>query len=112
MDVDVDEPGRYDPPGLEIEHLRAVGGQRAADGAHPAVVDEHIELSIHTVHRIDDAGAFEQQLHARSSSSWPASRYNTAIRTATPLATCSRITEYGPSATSESISTPLFMGPG
>src|SRR4029078_8118204 len=38
-----------------------------------------------------------------------ARRYRTAIRTATPLATCSRITEYGPSATSESISTPPFL---
>ena len=34
------------------------------------------------------------------------------MRTATPLLTCSRITERGPSATSEEISTPRFMGPG
>src|SRR6266852_2799769 len=34
------------------------------------------------------------------------------MRTATPLATCSRITEYGPSATSDAISTPRFIGPG
>jgi hypothetical protein len=34
------------------------------------------------------------------------------MRTATPLVTWSRITECGPSATSLSISTPRFMGPG
>jgi hypothetical protein len=37
---------------------------------------------------------------------------STAMRTATPLFTCSRMTERGPSATSEEISTPRFMGPG
>src|SRR3989304_106913 len=35
-----------------------------------------------------------------------------AILTATPLVTWSSISEYGPSATSGEISTPLFMGPG
>ena len=37
---------------------------------------------------------------------------STAMRTATPLLTCSRITERGPSATSDEISTPRFIGPG
>ena len=36
----------------------------------------------------------------------------TAIRTAMPKVTCARITDCGPSATSESISTPRFIGPG
>ncbi len=34
------------------------------------------------------------------------------MRTATPIATCSVIADCGPSATSESISTPRFIGPG
>src|ERR1017187_10897258 len=34
------------------------------------------------------------------------------MRTATPFSTWSRITESGPSATAESISTPRFIGPG
>ena len=42
----------------------------------------------------------------------PESRYRTAIRTATPFVTWGSITERGPSATAESISTPRFMGPG
>ncbi len=35
-----------------------------------------------------------------------------AMRMATPLVTCSRITDCEPSATRESISTPRFIGPG
>ena len=43
----------------------------------------------------------------------PPSRYKTAIRTATPFVTCSRITDRrGSSATSLAISTPRFIGPG
>ena len=41
-----------------------------------------------------------------------ASASSTAIRTATPISTCSRISDCAPSATSESISTPRFIGPG
>ena len=36
----------------------------------------------------------------------------TAMRTATPISTCSRMTDCTPSATSESISMPRFIGPG
>jgi len=42
----------------------------------------------------------------------PASKYSTAIRTATPFSTWFRISENGPSATSESISIPRLIGPG
>ena len=45
-------------------------------------------------------------------SSPPSSRYSSAIRTAIPFVTCSSITLWGRSATSESISTPRFIGPG
>ena len=37
---------------------------------------------------------------------------STAMRTATPISTCSRISDCAPSATMESISTPRFIGPG
>ena len=40
------------------------------------------------------------------------SRYSTAIRTATPLVTCSTITERSLSATSAVISMPRTIGPG
>ena len=42
----------------------------------------------------------------------PSSRYSTAIRTLTPLATCSTIVDRAESATSAAISTPRFIGPG
>ena len=38
--------------------------------------------------------------------------WSTAMRTATPISTCSRMTDCAPSATIESISTPRFIGPG
>ena len=41
-----------------------------------------------------------------------ASASSTAMRTATPISTCSRMSDCAPSATSESISTPRFIGPG
>ena len=43
---------------------------------------------------------------------WRASACSTAMRTATPISTCSRMTLRGPSAVCASISTPRFMGPG
>src|SRR5699024_7665155 len=42
----------------------------------------------------------------------PSKRYSTAIRTATPLVTCSTMTECSSSATSALISIPRFIGPG
>ncbi len=42
----------------------------------------------------------------------PATRYKTAILTASPLVTCSRITDCGPSAIEASTSTPRLIGPG
>ena len=49
--------------------------------------------------------------HDRSASP-PSSWYSTAIRTDTPLATCSTIVDRGESATSAAISMPRFIGPG
>src|SRR5579863_3055364 len=44
--------------------------------------------------------------------SLPATVSSTAMRTATPLLTCARITDWGPSAISEAISMPRFIGCG
>jgi hypothetical protein len=41
-----------------------------------------------------------------------ASASRTAMRTATPISTCSRMSDCAPSATKVSISTPRFIGPG
>src|SRR6266404_6333840 len=92
-----------------------------------AIGDEHVANLVEILGWIDECSATEEhRLHslssrprplppfAASASSGlpPASRYSTAILTATPFVTCSRITLCGPSATSESISTPRFIGPG
>ena len=42
----------------------------------------------------------------------PSNSASTAMRTNTPLATCSRISDCAPSATSAAISTPRLIGPG
>src|SRR2546430_1312619 len=88
-----------------------------------AVLDEDVGDLVEALARLDHAAPLEEQrphhsgppepLAASASSGRPpASRYSTAIRTATPFVTWSRITLCGPSATRESISTPRFMGPG
>ncbi len=67
--------------------------------------------------RIDEAGVFEENCSGAHRAShrfgkWLARASSTAMRTATPISTCSRMSDCAPSATSEEISTPRFMGPG
>ena len=62
------------------------------------------------MHAVAAAGFFVRQCGAHLRPSITAS--STAMRTATPLRTWSRITDCGPSATSEAISMPRFMGCG
>src|SRR5207248_9372936 len=105
-----------------VAYLGAVGSAEARlHRGNLAVLDEHVRRLVEPATRVDHPPALEQQrphhsvprLAASASSGRPpASRYSTAIRTATPFVTWSRITLCGPSATRESISTPRFMGPG
>src|SRR5690606_31358336 len=78
-----------------------------------AILDDHGADSIHLARRIDDARIGEDGSGHASSPSRRGSRRasRTAMRTATPISTCSWITLCGPSATSEAISTPRFIGP-
>jgi hypothetical protein len=69
--------------------------------------DEKVAGSVSSCGRIDDARVADLQPHQL-----PATMLMTAIRTAMPNVTCGRMTERGPSATVESISTPRFIGPG
>ena len=112
--VHVDQPGQTTSrPGTLERPSRAVGRQIAAD-PRDAVVRRSARRTRRRV-RSPDRRPVRPSAAAsspRSAPHPPASRYSTAIRTATPLATCSRITEYGPSATSDAISTPRFIGPG
>src|SRR5881397_2608430 len=123
VDVHVHEPGG-DNLVPHVPNLGAVG--RPETGANRGdfpVLNEDVRDLVEAPARVDHAAALQEQgphhsgppdRFAASASSGrpPASRYSTAIRTATPLVTWSRITLCGPSATRESISTPRFIGPG
>src|SRR5262245_9665886 len=71
------------------------------------VGDEELSGAVLAARGIDDASVADVDAHQL-----PATMLMTAILTAMPKVTCGRITERGPSATVESISTPRFMGPG
>ena len=79
-----------------------------------AVFDIHIAHFVDVVDGVDDPGAGKDPvvLFFHHHFNAPATRKRTAIRTASPLVTCSRMTDWGPSAMAESSSTPRLMGPG
>ena len=117
----VDQAGR-DDPALAVDDLgafRHAGGADAALGfADRAVGNQEIARKIEIARRIDDPGVGEQDRaavreHGRQTFGRLRERASsTAMRTATPISTCSRISDCAPSATAESISTPRFIGPG
>src|SRR2546425_2235711 len=120
--VHVDEAGAH-PRAGGVDHRGALGHREP--GAHArdlAVLDQHVLDAVHRAGGIDHAPTADQQRHRERPlrGHWacasplrpPASSRSTAMRTATPLETWSRITEYGPSATSGDSSTPRFTGPG
>src|SRR5437660_1132147 len=115
--VDVDDPGEHDLAG-RLDGLDALRrGQLRPDALDRRALDQDVGNRVHLVRRIDHAPVLDEQAsrsaHAFSPAPLlPASRNRTPMRTATPLATWSRITEYGPSATSGDSSTPRFTGPG
>src|SRR5512143_2772504 len=129
MAVHVDE-ARRDDEARAIDRLETVAIRRLVrhartDRLDSVVDDQHVGPLVERLRRIDHASATQQNRAAHRSPAPPPrfadsansglppdSKYNTAMRTATPFVTCSRITLKGPSATSESISTPRFIGPG
>ena len=117
----VDQAGRHDLAGAidDVGAFRHAGGADAAARlADDAVGDQHVADAVEVARRIDQAGIGEQD-GAAIRSAWlhafgklRASASSTAMRTATPISTCSRISDCAPSATTKSISTPRFIGPG
>ena len=101
-------------------------GADAAPGvAHDAVGEQQIAVDVEVARGIDDPRVGEQDraaigkhrllrrdTHGHMLGRLRESASSTAIRTATPISTCSRISDWAPSATEESISTPRFIGPG
>src|SRR3990172_10632334 len=103
----VQDPRRREPLG------------RPADAGNKAVIaDKEIGDFVPVVGRVHEPPAADQQRHdARLGSGEtpgdpPMISAMMAMRTAMPFVTCGRITERGPSATAESISSPRFIGPG
>ena len=105
--------------GVEVDEARqrnqSVGHNDGADASargrnlsDHAIVDDQVNgiLTVGTHPLDDDRG------HWLNSFAPPSNRYSTAIRTLTPLATCSTMTACALSATSAEISMPRFIGPG
>ncbi len=115
------------PYGLVAQAMRQLHGardyedrpaQRAMDAANAQAGighdDDRADL-VHPARRVDDSRMGENRdAHASPSRlrRVSSSASITAIRTATPISTCSWITLCGPSAISDAISTPRFIGPG
>ena len=103
---------------IDVGALRHAGGADAALGlADDAIGDQQVADDIEIARRIDDPGVGEQDRaavgqHHYAFGKLRDSASSTAMRMATPISTCSRISDCAPSATIESISTPRFIGPG
>ena len=105
----------------DLGAFRHAGCADAALGlADHAVGDQQVAGKIEIARRIDDPRVGEQDRaavaavdqHGYAFGRLRDSASSTAMRTATPISTCSRISDCAPSATMESISTPRFIGPG
>src|SRR5690606_36703551 len=79
-----------------------------AGGDDAALRDVQVRLPIDARLRVDQATIGNRERHSRCAPSM----LMTAIRTAMPKRTWSRMTACGESATADSISTPRFIGPG
>src|SRR5262249_2445899 len=98
--VDVDEPGADDLAG-GVDALRPLGRrQLGSDPLDGPAVDQHVLHAVDAVDRIDDGPVLDQHrragpagAHSASPVLGPARSSRTPMRTATPLATWSRITE-------------------
>ena len=91
VDVDVDQP-RGDHQAGGVDHLGSLRLQAGLHGGHCSVFDQDVEEPVDLPRRIHHSPPMDQPPHWPSP--WtPDSRYRIAMRTATPLATCSRITE-------------------
>src|SRR5512133_2319498 len=127
MTMHVDEAWRNDEARavdrLESIAIGGVVGNARSDRFYSIADNEDVAHRVVRLRRIDDSSAAQQNrathrsppaCFADSASSGlpPERRYSTAIRIATPFVTWFKMTLNGPSATSESISTPRFIGPG
>ena len=87
-----------------------------AEGGNHTVLKGNCAVFGLAAGRINQSGIADQngfRVHRQPPfGKWAASASRIAMRTATPISTCSRISDCAPSAISEAISTPRFIGPG
>jgi hypothetical protein len=106
MHLDVDEAGRDNAP-LRVEHERTgTGRQRGADLGDHTAGDTYVGHPF--AGRVDNSTAPYDDFtlrhrHQTTGPPEPNSDHNTAMRTATPFATCSVTSERVESATSAAI---------
>src|SRR6185437_14374829 len=112
---EIDQARADDAFGRVDDAVRSPACRRTADGGDSSGGDEQRRVAVDAMSRVDQASIpdlyIARGLFGRVGQ-LPASMLITAIRTAMPNVTCGRITEWAPSATAESISTPRFIGPG
>src|SRR6266850_2926442 len=115
--MQINKSGGYDQAaGVQRFVGRSANLPGSGDFGHAPVAQQHVEQGIGLARRIDDAAPANQKrtvpLQTAVHHAAPKARAKTAMRTASPLCTCSRITDCGPSATSEVSSMPRITGPG
>jgi len=91
VDVEVDEAGTDHEP-FRLDHLGAAAGEALLHARDAPVLQQHVAGGVEAPGGIDDAAALEKE-PAQDSPPPPSSSSSTAIRTATPLVTWSRMTE-------------------
>ena len=103
----IDQPwADHQPAGID-HPLGNKARRRRIDRDDASVVQMKMSDAIEPCGSIDEVPIADRDLHRP-----PARMLITAMRTAIPKVTCLRITDCGPSATADSISTPRFIGPG
>jgi hypothetical protein len=116
VDVNVDQAGRDHARLRKLDDSRVAHRQVPADARHLPAFNQNVEPSVAARNRIDDVDVFQsiERIFTSRPLGFFAARQQVqhGHPHATPLATCSRMTDHRPSATAESISTPRFMGPG
>ena len=109
-------PGATVRPVASRTSAPLVGLQLAGRGdlGHAAVLEQNVLGGIDAGGRIDEVATANHECRHARPPCWSAvsARSTTAMRMATPLCTCSRMADCGPSATPAVISRPRMMGPG
>src|SRR6185312_9339746 len=100
-----------------LDHLGVAAGAHGADLRNASFLDQEVARAVEIAGGIEQAGVAEEGAHGHhAGATFPRLRDSTsrqAMRTATPISTCSRMALRSmSSATSVSISTPRFIGPG